>query len=335
VLYRACRAALTGPCRLPKGTRVLVACSGGPDSLALLHVLSELARPLGLALAVAHLDHGLRGKEGAADARFVARQAARLGLGAVIERADARAWMRAHGLSGEAGLRRLRHAFLARAARKLSCTAIALGHTADDQAETVLLRLIRGTGVLGLAAMRPRRGRIVRPLLAARRADVLDFLRERKLKPRVDRTNQDRAFRRNRVRADILPRLAHLNPQIAPALAALADRAAELSDFVQRQAVQALDVSGGALEDGQIRLVARKLLAYHPVVREAVFALAFRLVAGSDTGLTRRHLAALENLVSRGRPGARVTLPGSHAARLTRGRVCFGATRPVPHNAGR
>jgi len=326
-LYVAARAALVGPCALPKGSRVLVACSGGPDSLALLHVLAELARGRGLTLCVAHLDHGLRGARGMADARFVARQAAKLGLEARVEALDGRAFLRQHGLAGEDGLRRMRHAFLARAARALKCDAIALGHTADDQAETVLLRLIRGTGLTGLAAMRPRRGRVLRPVLEASRADVLAYLKDRRLRPRRDETNTDPSFRRNVLRADILPRLAHLNPQIARVLASLAERAAEHAEFVQIQAAQALRASGGRVATGQIRLVARKLLAYHRVVREAVFALVFRRLSGPDAGLTRRHLSALDSLVVRGHDGARVALPGSVTARLTRGRVAFEAPR--------
>ncbi len=306
---------------------MLVACSGGPDSLALLSVLAELAKSFRLELAVAHLDHGLRGARGAADARFVARHAARLGLAAKVERMDARAWMKEHGIPGEAGLRRMRHAFLARAARELACGAIALGHTADDQAETVLLRLVRGTGLAGLAAMRARRGRVVRPLLDASRAEILAHLEDRKLRPRLDETNADPGFRRNVVRADILPRLAHLNPQIARVLAGLAGRAAEREEFVQIQAAQALRASKGNGTTSQIRLVARKLLAYHRVVREAVFALVVHRLSGPDAGLTRRHLSALDSLVTRGHEGARVALPGSVLARLTRGRVCFETPR--------
>ncbi len=333
-LYRTARAALAGPCALPRGSRILVACSGGPDSLALLHVLSELAKTRGLALAVAHLDHGMRGRRGAADARFVALQAKELGLEAFVERAGGRALMKARGLAGEAGLRRLRHEFLARAARTLACDAIALGHTADDQAETVLLRLIRGTGLLGLAAMRPRRGRVLRPLLEASRADVLAYLKDRGRVARVDETNANPAFRRNVVRADILPRMAHLNPRVAHVLTGLADRAADQSAFVQDQAAQALRDCLVRAPEGQIRLVAPKLLAYHRVVREAVFALVAHRLSGPDAGLTRRHQQALEALVTSGREGASTALPGSVIARLSRGRVCFEAPRPRARAGG-
>ena len=329
-LYRIARAALTGSCRVPRGTTVLVACSGGPDSLALLHVCAELARTLGFVPVVAHLDHGLRGDEGAADARFVRGAARRLGLPAIVARADGPAWMRARGYSGEDGLRRLRRAFLVRAARQAGADAIALGHTADDQAETVLLRLARGTGLTGLGAMRARRGRILRPLLFASRAQVEDFLRDRRLRPRRDASNADPAFRRNYVRAEILPRLLHLNPQASAALAALAERAAAVSDWLAEEASRALaaaevkdDESPAGRGVGGIRLVASSLLGYHPMVRETVFAQAFRRLAGPGAGLTRRHLAALETLLVEGREGSRVDLPGSLHARRSRGRICF------------
>jgi tRNA(Ile)-lysidine synthase len=307
---------------------VLVACSGGPDSLALLHVLAEQARAFGLSLAVAHLDHGVRGARGRADARFVAQAAEALGLPCTLGQ------IKAGGPDDEASLRRKRHAFLARAARALACDAIALGHTADDQAETVLLRLVRGTGIAGLAAMRPRRGRVVRPLLAASRADVRAYLADRGLVAREDETNRDARYRRNAIRAQILPRLAHLNPRIGPALAALAERAAELQDFVQAQAAQALEQCAEAAPRGQIRLVARKLLAYHRVVREAVYVGAVRGLVGEGGGLTRRHLASLESMLIRGIGSREVALPGPLTARLLRGRLCFQAPHPRPTRRG-
>ena len=315
-LYRIARAALQGPCALPRGSRVLVACSGGPDSLALLHVLHELAKPFGWSLAVAHLDHGVRGARSAADATFVAKQAHALGLDSEIAQVSVK------GRSEDA-LRRARHAFLAQAALDLGCDAIALGHTADDQAETVLLRLARGTGVLGLAAMRPRRGRVLRPLLEASRQDVLAYLKDRRLRPRKDLTNADRRYARNFVRAEILPKLAHLNPRVGAALVGVAERAAALSNFVQEQAAQALRACEVRAPKGQIRLVAPKWLAYHRVVREAAYLQVARRLAGPGTGLTRRHVSALEALVTDGSEGARTALPGGIQVRIGRGRICF------------
>ena len=323
-LYRAAREALLGPCQLARGSRVLVACSGGPDSLALLHVLGELAPAFGLTLAVAHLDHGVRGAAGAADARFVAHEAHRLGVPAIVERvAPATTRAAAKVAASEDALRRVRHAFLARAARAAEADAIALGHTADDQAETVLFRIARGTRFTGLGGMRARRGRVIRPLLFATRAEVLEFVRARGLEPRSDATNRDRTRARNRIRHDVLPVLAELNPRIARSIGALARRARAIEAWLAHEAAQALEASTEPAPRGQIRLVARKLVGYHPIVREAAMAQAFKHVAGSEAALTRRHLDALDALARDARGGARVDLPGSWTARVVRGRVLF------------
>jgi tRNA(Ile)-lysidine synthase len=316
-----------GPCRVPRGGRVLVACSGGPDSLALLHVLAELAPAFGMSLAVAHLDHGVRGAAGAADARFVAHEAHRLGLPAMVEsvRGTSKTRAAAKAAASEDTLRRIRHAFLVRACEALECDAIALAHTADDQAETVLFRIARGTRLRGLGGMRARRGRLIRPLLFATRADVLEFVAARGLRPRHDATNRDRTRARNLIRSEILPLLRELNPQVARSIAGLARRARALESWLAHEARSALEASREPAPRGQIRLVARKLVGYHPIVREAVMAQAFGHVAGSDAGLTRRHLDALDALVRDARGGAQVDLPGSWTACVARGRVLFSA----------
>lgn len=223
------------------GDRVLAAVSGGADSLAMLHILWSAKTRLGLeALAVASLDHGLRGPQGAADVAFVEEVATRLGLpfhggtlapGLVAAEA---------GSSPENSARRARYAFLGDLARKwgpgpAGPVRVATGHTADDQAETVLMRIIEGTGLRGLAGIPARREEdgwvLVRPLLGVGRADTVDYCRRWRLEPRVDASNEDRRFRRNLVRSRILPVLKEYNPRVVEALLRLADLArAEVGD---------------------------------------------------------------------------------------------------------
>src|SRR5947199_289960 len=174
VLARRLAAALAAPGGPRAGEHLLVAVSGGPDSTALLAALAELAPGHGLRLTAAHVDHGLRGVEGAAEADAVAALAARLGVPFVGQSVAVPA-----GPDLEARARRARYRALARVAAEVGAGRIVTGHTQDDQVETVLLRLLRGAGRRGLGAMRPARGRLLRPLLAATRADVRRFLGER------------------------------------------------------------------------------------------------------------------------------------------------------------
>ena len=150
---------------LSPGDRVLVAVSGGPDSVCLLSLLQTLAKELELTLHLAHLDHMFRGKESADEALFVADLAKTLGIPATIEKFDVPAFCRERGLSSQEGAREVRYGFFQRIAASTGASRIATGHTADDQAETFLMRLVRGAGTSGLSAIPPMRENIIRPLI--------------------------------------------------------------------------------------------------------------------------------------------------------------------------
>jgi tRNA(Ile)-lysidine synthase len=202
----------------PSGSRILIALSGGPDSVALLHILTQLREELGISLAVCHINHKLRGAESEADAEFCASLAASLsapepqssqrslGISFVCEAVDVPR-LRQRGESTEMAARRLRWQVLGLAKEELACNLIATGHTADDQAETILLNLARGTGPLGLGGMAVKSGDIIRPLLGFRKAELLEFLVGKNLPFRTDSTNSEVIFRRNAIRA-VLPSLS-------------------------------------------------------------------------------------------------------------------------------
>ena len=207
------------------GHVVVVAVSGGPDSTALLHALSRSARRLRLELVVVHVDHDQRSGS-ANDARVVAGLAAELGLAHEEVRVSPRG-------GDEEALRSARYAALERVARRVGAGTIALGHTADDQAETVLLHVLRGAGLDGLAAMRVREGLRFRPLLGAWRSQVEAYCAARGLDPLHDPTNDDQGFTRNRVRAELLPFLEQrYNARVKEALVRLAEAAAAEHDAV-------------------------------------------------------------------------------------------------------
>ena len=238
------------------GAPVVVACSGGPDSLALL----ILAADAGLDPVAVHVDHGLRPESGL-DADVVRDAARRLGVRARFLRVDV-----APGGNLEARARDARYAALESARGELGATAVLVAHTADDQAETVLLNLLRGSGARGLSGMRSRRGQIVRPLLGARRADVHAVCVERGFAPVVDPTNATRVHRRNWVRLDALPALsAGAHRDLVPVLNRQAEVMRAEADLLDELADALLAEAGGATP------LVRALSAAHPALaRRAV-----------------------------------------------------------------
>jgi tRNA(Ile)-lysidine synthase len=218
--------------RIPRGSPIIVAVSGGPDSTALLHGAAHLAPALGWRLTTAHLDHQLRDGSGD-DAKAVAAAAAALDLPSVVRSVDVRALATAEHRSLEDAGRQARYRFLEEVAAGLGTDAlVATAHTADDVAETILLRLARGSGLRGLRGIPARRGRVVRPLLGARRATLRAALDAAGITYAVDPSNADLAHARNRVRAEILPALERLNPAIVDALTRFGRLAAEDDDLL-------------------------------------------------------------------------------------------------------
>jgi tRNA(Ile)-lysidine synthase len=254
---------------------VVVAVSGGADSTALLLILAELAEDFGLVLHVAHFDHRTRPKESAEDADFVAKLANRIGAPIRVGRAD-------KPTKTEDAARIARYEFLRRAASEIGATAIATGHTRDDQAETVLLHLTRGSGLAGLAGMRPLREGIARPLLAIGRTDTVAVCRAARIRPRIDPTNRSLKFARNRVRLEVLPELAKVNPRAAEAIARFAEAAAELQTDDEVGVAAALARARDPDKDALV------IAALGSTIRSRAFALAWREATGRVLGARHR-----------------------------------------------
>lgn len=213
-------------CLLSGQGRLVVAVSGGPDSICLLHILVKLREILGLELHIAHLDHQLRGDDSRADARYVSRLAEELGIPATIEQRDVKTYQAEYHTSLEEAAREVRYSFLSQVAESTGAAHTAVGHTADDQVETVLMHLVRGTGTRGLRGLQPSTLfhfpgsslTVIRPLLAVTRQDVLDYCKHYKLKPRTDISNLSLSPLRNRIRHQLIPLLQTYNPRVNEAL---------------------------------------------------------------------------------------------------------------------
>jgi tRNA(Ile)-lysidine synthase len=309
---------------LAAGDSLVVGVSGGADSTALLDALAGLARTQGFRVVAAHLDHGLRpGSD--ADAVFCADLAGRLGVPFRTARVDvaARARRRHQGL--EEAARRARYAFLRGVMREEGARAIAVAHTRDDQAETVILRLLRGAGSSGLAAMRKRSRDLVRPLLGVSREQVLAYLAERGLRWREDPTNADPDYAtRNRVRHEVLPLLARINPNIGATLARTAEVLAGEADLVAEAGRELLAwasrTEGGTLALDTAALAAAPKAAAQAALRAALAA------TGGRRGVKAVHVERLRALCRPGSSGRSLSLPGGREARVE-----FGTLRIGPH----
>jgi tRNA(Ile)-lysidine synthase len=299
--------------QLRAGMRVVVAVSGGGDSVGLLRAMAEAAPEIGLVLAVAHVHHGIRGTEADEDARFVTELAERLGLEFYLHRVDTPAAAREKRETLEEAARGLRYAWFRELIGQGKADAVATGHTLDDQAETVLHRLLRGAWTEGLSGIHPvvacGGGAIVRPFLHMRRAEIQAWLREIGQPWREDATNANTAHTRNRIRHEVLPRLAEFNPQIAEQLARLATIARdeeswwgqELGRLLPSLVLPGRPVRGGGRavsthpDEGSLGMELERLRGLAPAVRRRVLrAAAKQLGCGLNFEQTERLKAMCE-----------------------------------------
>ena len=293
---------------LTGGETVLTGVSGGPDSVALLKALRALAGRLRLRLIVAHVHHGLRGPAADDDQRFVEALAAESGCGYVTRHLGSSAQ------ESEASLRAARYDALADLARETRASHVAVGHTLDDQAETILMRIIRGAGVDGLQGIPAARMlgtvRLIRPLRNVWRSDVEDWLRATDQSWREDATNADPAWMRNRIRRELLPELATAyNPQMKRVLCHLAESASAAWQCVASRAEQWL-ITHGSEHSGALALPRAGLLEQPRGVQQAILRHALRQVQGHLRRFTYQHWLEVEALLAHAPAGAVVDLPG-------------------------
>ena len=312
-----------------EGSRIVVACSGGPDSLALASVLLALRDRWRLVLRIAHFEHGIRGEASAVDAEFVRSFAEANGLPFDVAHEDIPAYARQSGLSLETAARERRYAFLEQVARVTGeDSLIATGHHREDQAETVLMHILRGSGADGLAGMRPRRGTRIRPLLAFSRQDIMHYLNEKGLTPCWDETNFQANTARNRMRLEIMPSLRRYSPAVEDVLCRLAAAEAEIADFLRESADAVWDKIVDE-RDGKFFLQRPEYRNQPVAVRKAILR---RLAeeAGLRQSLGYLHYDALDEFCRCSETGKVLSLPCNHVAECQYDRVLLRRQADVP-----
>lgn len=319
---------------LQSGLRIVAACSGGADSLAMLEILWRLREKYRLRILAAHFEHGIRGEESRADARFVRDYCRRRGIpfeagGADVPRAAERM-----GLSLETAARELRYNFLEEVRRCRGYDVLAVAHHADDQAETVLMRILRGTGTRGLSAMRPRSGcdgHIIRPLLGVTKRQIRDWCRREHLTPREDSTNWQPDGTRNRIRLQVIPALRRMfNPELTQALCQLSDVAACEQEYLDQQAEPCWQQAHRICSaDGGVELNCSVLAAQHPAVQRILLRRFWRETTGSSQDLGFVQTELLRGLCLQGTTGSRQELPNGYTAERSYGWIFCRRVSPA------
>ncbi len=297
-----------------KGTPVLLALSGGADSACLLHLLAGMSAEDGFSLTAAHLNHGIRGAEADRDEAFCRSLAQRYGVELVTRTVDVPTLAKASGRGLEETARAERYRFFEDVMQQRGIGLLVTAHHADDQAETVLFRLSRGTGLSGLCGIPPVRklegGYLVRPLLGISKQEILAFCRENGIEYVTDSTNADPSYARNRIRLRVLPELEQVNPSLRENVARMTEHLAADADYLEgitRAFLQEHERCG--------RIGADALRALHPAIRCRVYA------ALSPCRLSAVHLQAVDDLLQRGLSGSSCALPSGYKAFLQGGEL--------------
>jgi len=310
---------------LSSGDKIVVAFSGGVDSTALIYILNSLSKRLNIKLFAAHLNHQIRGKDADADASFVKRTSDKLGIPCFAEKFDVPGFARQEKLNLEDAARRIRYEFLERIAAKTGANKIALAHTADDNIETFLMRLIRGTGMKGLEGIPPVRDKIVRPMIELYRKEIEQYLSSKKITARIDRTNYETKYLRNRVRRNLIPALESYNPKIRESLVRAIDAANAIQDFVGSKAKEAFKNVVSLKTNDEIRIDINEFLKTDPMLKGEVLRLAIGAVKKDLVDISLVHINDIIDQLEKKR--AEVDLPGIYAV-VNKGTLSISTERP-------
>lgn len=299
--------------------KILIAVSGGADSLALAELLINSRRRFNLEIAIAHFEHGLRGQDSLDDADFVKTFAEEREIKFFGGHGDVKTFAAENKISVETAARILRYEFLSKVKRDSNFDAIALAHHADDQAETILMRLLRGATSDGLAAMTFRTfsedyGLLIRPLLRFRKAELENFCRMKNLSPRLDKTNFAPDTTRNKIRLELIPTLERFNPALVETFCRFGEVAAQENDFISAQADK---IFPRVVKENCI--VRREFLKLHPALQRVVIKKFLTQVAGSIKDFGFVHFEGVRKVLLNNLAG--VELPNNLRANLKQGKI--------------
>lgn len=293
---------------LKYGDCVVVGLSGGPDSMCLLHILMELRKTWGLKIFAAHLNHQFRGKEADEDALYVKKKCEEWGIDVFVQVFNVPAFAKERGLSSEEAGREIRYKLFYEVAEKVRANKIAIAHNMNDNAETVLMNLFRGSGIEGLKGIEAKRGQIIRPLINVRRNEIEAYCREKDLNPRIDKTNLQPIYGRNKIRLELIPYIEkNFNSNIMSTLQRLSDIVTIENDFLNEEAEKEL-LKIAIIGENSIEYNINKMHDIHPALLRRVIRIGIEKLTGSLKGIEYRNIESVVDLLTKS-TGATAILP--------------------------
>jgi tRNA(Ile)-lysidine synthase len=317
---------------LDEGDSLLLCVSGGVDSIAMLYAFCVIAKDMKIRLFLAHMNHSLRGDSSDKDQLYVENAAKQFRLPIMTEKVDTKEFSRKHKISIEDAARRLRYNFFINTAQKLGIGTVATAHTKDDQAETVLMRMIRGTGLRGLRGIPAKNYisdiKIIRPFIGVSRAQVTAYLSSKGCKPRFDRSNTDIRFLRNKIRRRLIPMLEHdYNPEIKDTLSSFAEIAARDYDYLCANHSMVFKKLAGTQRAGIVRFSLSDIRKQHISIQRGIIRNAIEFLRKNLDNIDYRHWREIESLIDSRPAGSRVDLPNNIAVNKTKTSIVFGLSK--------
>jgi len=316
------------------GDGIVIGVSGGPDSVCLLHVLFLLSQQFNLKLYAAHINHMLRGKESDEDENYVRELCLKFGIPLFVERFDVARISKDKGVSTEEAGREIRYNFFYTVASKVGASKIAVAHNKNDQAETILMNIMRGSGLDGLKGIEYKRDMIIRPLLDIERKDIESYCREHQLNPRIDSTNLEGVYTRNKVRLDLIPHIDRLfKINITDSLCKMSNLIKDDLDFLADAASKSYEQCLERATKEEIILNLEMLKRYHPAMQKRVARQAIKSLRGDLKSIGSIHIYDIVNLIREGKTGSEIHLPNGIKADISYGslRVYFADSRNMVH----
>lgn len=303
-----------------KGDRVIIGLSGGPDSVCLFHVLHSISRKYDLELYAVHVNHLLRGSESEQDELYVRNLCKNFGIRLFVKRLSIEELAAERGLSLEEAGREARYEQFRLVAKEIGATKIAVGHNKNDQAETLLMRIIRGTGLEGLKGMEYKRGSIIRPLLDIERREIEVYCESNKLNPRTDSSNLENIYTRNKIRLDLIPQINKMfETDITETLFRMSKLLREDNEYIEQNAVIIYNQCIAGRKDREIHLDIPKIQECHKAIAKKIIRMAIKDVKGDTKGIESNHVDKVLELVYKAKTGLQYHLPSQVRIRITYG----------------